>query len=128
MVQLTVNLSPSLTGAQSKLYLVVGDAIYPVIDLPPSQNGVIDINITTSSPSLDYAVILPEQTIEGVAYREVMSTLFNLVSDVTLNMVLTPVTEPEPPPPPIPPAESLLPTIASAIAGALTVIWGFSPG
>lgn len=32
------------------------------------------------------------------------------------------------PPTPTPPAESLLPVVASAIAGALTVIWGFSPG
>ncbi len=125
MVQLTINLSPPLTGAQSKLHLIVGDAVYLVIDLPPSVNGLISMGISVSSPELDYAVILPEQTLEGVAYREVMSQLFTLVSDVTLNIVLTPVTEPEPP---TPTAESLLPTVASAIAGALAVIWGFSLG
>lgn len=37
------------------------------------------------------------------------------------------VLNPEAPPPPTP-AESLLPAIASAIAGALAVIWGLSPG
>ncbi|KKM99098.1 hypothetical protein LCGC14_1151290 [marine sediment metagenome] len=128
MVQLTVNLSPPLTGVQSKLHLIVGDAVYPVIDLPPSVNGLISMGISVSSPELDYAVILPEQTVEGVAYLETMSTLFNLLSDVTLSMTLTPVTEPEPPTPPIPPVESLLPAVASAIAGTLAVIWGISTG
>ncbi len=125
MVQLTVNLSPPLTGAQSKLHLVVGDAVYPVIDLPPSANGIINISIGVSSPQLDYAVILPEQTVEGVAYAETMSTIFNLLSNVTLNLTLTPVNEPEPPTPPV---ESLIPAIASAIAGTMAVIWGFSLG
>lgn len=122
MVQLTVNLSPPLTGVQSKLHLIVGDAVYPVIDLPPSVNGLISMGISVSSPELDYAVILPEQTIEGVAYREVMSQLFNLVSDVTLNIVLTPVTEPEPPPPPMPPAESMLSAIGSAVTGIVLLV------
>ena len=122
MVQLTVNLSPPLTGAQSKLHLIVGDAVYPVIDLPPSVNGLISMGISVSSPELDYAVILPEQTIEGVAYREVMSQLFTLISDVTLNIVLTPVTEPEPPTPPMPPAESMLSAIGSAVTGIVLLV------
>jgi len=118
MVRLTVNLSPPLTGVQGSLYLVVGEEIYPVIDLPLSQNGVISISIAVSSPELDYAVIFPGQTIEGVTYREIMSPLFNLLTDVTLNMTLTPVTEPEPP---LPPVDSLLLTIGSAVTGIVLI-------
>ncbi len=125
MVILTVNLSPSLTGAQSKLYYVVGGEATAIINLPPSANGVTRASIGVSGPQLDYAVIFPAQTVEGVAYSEAMSQLFNLASDVTLNMTLTPVTEPEPPTP-TPPAESLLQAVASVIVGALGVIWGFS--
>ncbi len=125
MVILTINLSPPLTGAQSKLYLIIGSEASPLIDLPPTANGVMSASIGVSGPVLDYAVIFPAQTVEGVAYLETMSTLFNLVSDVTLNMTLNPVTEPEPPTPPI---ESPLPAIASAIVGALALIWGLSPG
>ena len=118
MVQLTVNLSPLLTGVKGKLYLAAGEEIYPVIDLPLSQNGVISISIAVSSPELDYAVIFPGQTIEGVTYREIMSPLFNLLTDVTLNMTLTPVTEPEPP---LPPVDSLLLTIGSAVTGIVLI-------
>ncbi len=128
MVILTINLSPPLTGAQSKLYYIIEGEATALIDLPPSANGITRISIGVSSPELDFAVIFLAQTVEGVAYREAMSQLFNLVSDVTLSMVLTPVTEPEPPTPPIPPVESLLPAVASAIAGALAVIWGISTG
>lgn len=119
MVQITVNLSPPLTGAQSKLYLVVGDVVYPVIDLPPSANGIISISIGVSSPDLDYAVIFPAQTVEGVAYLETMSTVFNLLSDVTLNMILEPVTEPEPP---TPPSESMMSAIGSAVTGIVLIV------
>ena len=118
MVQLTVNLSPLLTGVQGKLFLVVGEEIYPVIDLPLSVNGLISVSIAVSSPELDYTVIFPGQTIEGVTYREIMSPLFNLVSDVALNVTLTPVTEPEPP---LPPVESLLLTIGSAVTGIVLI-------
>ncbi len=127
MVILTVNLSPPLTGAQSKLYLIIGDEATAIIDLPPSANGVMSISIGVSGPELDFAVIFPAQTVEGVAYLESRSQLFNLVSDITLNMTLTPVTEPEPPTPP-PTIEYPLPAITSAIAGALAVIWALSPG
>ncbi len=127
MVILTVNLSPPLTGAQSKLYVVIGGEASPLVDLPPTANGVTSISIAVSGPELDFAVIFPAQTVEGVAYLETMSPLFNLVSDVTLNVTLEPVTEPEPPTPP-PTIESPLPAIASAITGALAVMWGLSPG
>ncbi len=123
MVQLTVNISPPLTGAQSKLYVVIGETPYPVIDLPPSANGLTRVSIAVSSPHLDYAVIFPAQTVEGVAYVETMSQLFNLISDVALNMILEPVTPPIPPPPPV---ELPLPAITSAIMGALAVIWSLS--
>lgn len=127
MVILTVNLSPPLTGAQSKLYVIIGGEATSLIDLPPTANGVTSISIAVSGPELDFAVIFPSQTVEGVAYLETMSPLFNLVSDVTLNVTLEPVTEPEPPTPP-PTIESPLPAIASAIVGALAVIWSLSPG
>ena len=127
MVILTINLSPPLTGAQSKLYYVIGGEATAILDLPSSVNGLISISIAVSSPQLDFAIIFPAQIIEDVAYLEAMSTIFNLVSDVTLSMTLTPVTEPKPPTP-TPPTESLLPAVVSAITGVVGVIWGISPG
>ncbi len=127
MVILTINLSPPLTGAQSKLYYVIGGEATALIDLPPTSNGVMSASIGVSGPGLDYAVIFPVQIVEGVAYSEAMSTLFNLVSDVTLSMTLMPVTEPKPPSP-TPPTESLLTAVVSAIASAVLVTWGISPG
>lgn len=105
MVQITVSLTPQLTGVQGKLHMVIGDQIYPVINLPLSENGIISGGIAVSSPELDYAVIIPEQTINGIIYLESMSTLFNLLSNVNLNMILEPKFPPTPPTPPLPPVE-----------------------
>jgi len=123
MVLITVNLTPPVTGAKSKLFLVIGQDVHPIIDLPLSVNGVIDASIGISSPQLDYVIILQEQTIEGVAYFGARSAMFNLVSDVILNMILTPVSPepppPPPPPPPVPPVEYaniVVPTIVGVLA------------
>lgn len=123
MVLITVHLTPPVTGAKSKLFLVIGQDIHPIIDLPLSTNGVIEASIGISSPQLDYVIILQEQTIEGVAYFGARSAMFNLVSDVTLNMILTPVSPepppPPPPPPPVPPVEYgniVVPTIVGVLA------------
>ncbi len=77
------------------------------------------IDISTSAPELEYAVIFPEQTIEGVTYIETMSKLFNLLSNVTLNMILAPVTEPEPP--------KLTEIVASFVTGVVLIAVGLSP-
>lgn len=115
MVLLTVNLTPPLSGAQGKLYLVYGDNTYPIIDLPFSQEGIITTSIAVSSPQLDYAVILPEQTINGVKYYETMSTLFHLVSNVTISMTLESETPPPPPPPPAGEVNIAIPVIVSIV-------------
>lgn len=90
MPYLTVNLTPPLTGALGTLYLISGETVYPILNLPPSDNGVISTFITVSAPEMDYAVIFPEQTIEGITYDETASTLFNLITNVMIGVTLTP--------------------------------------
>lgn len=127
MVILTVNLNPPVTGIESKLYLVFGSGTQPIIDLPISVNGIIDASIGISGAHLDYTIIIPEQTLEGVTYRGSQSPVFKLVSDVTLSMNLNPLTPPTTPPttpPPLPPVEYgdiVVPAILG-IVGLLVVI------
>lgn len=104
MVYLTVNLSPSLTGVLGTLSLGSGDIIYPLIDLPPSDNGAISAFVGVANPELEFTVIFPEQTVEGVTYGETASEFFDLVTNVLVNVTLTPkaVTPPPPVPPPMP--------------------------
>ncbi len=94
MVNLTVYLTPELTGALGKLVYIYGDTVYPIINLPASVDGVITSGVAVSSPELDFAVLFLEQTVGGVKYAEVMSSLFNLLSDVNVNVTLEPLTAP----------------------------------
>lgn len=115
MVQITVNLTPPLTGVEGTLHLVIGEQIYPIINLPLSENGIISGGIAVSSPDLDYAIIIPKQTIDGVTYLETMSTLFNLLSNVNINMILPPETPPKPPTPPVEYGTIAIPAILGII-------------
>ena len=90
MVQLAVNLTPLLTGAQGTLYLISGETVYPLYDLPPSIAGFTSFGISVSDPMADFAIVFPEQTIEGITYGEVASELFNLITNVMVNVTLTP--------------------------------------
>ena len=114
MPYVTVNLTPPLTGAQGTICFISGETVYPLLDLPPSDYGAISFFIAVSAPELDYAVIFPEQTVDGVTYLETSSELFNLITNVMLNVTLTPkaVT-----PPPVPVNIGVL--VAVAVAGVL---------
>ncbi|KKL18756.1 hypothetical protein LCGC14_2472350 [marine sediment metagenome] len=117
MVQLAVNLTPLLTGVQGTLYLISGETVYPLYDLPPSIDGFISFGISVSDPMADFAIIFPEQTIEGVTYGETASTFFNLVTNALVNVILTPKAD-IPPPPEVPPMTGLgLGLLVAVVAG-----------
>lgn len=90
MVQLVVNLTPLLTGARGTLYLISGDTVHRIIDLPPSIDGFITFGILVANPNRDFTLIFPEQTLEGITYAEAASGSFNLVTNVLVNVTLTP--------------------------------------
>jgi len=90
MPYLTVNLLPPLTGVQGTLYFTYEDIIEPLLNLPPSIDGVTTVFIAVSAPEADYIVIFPEQTIEGVTYAEASSEFFNLITNVMVGVTLTP--------------------------------------
>lgn len=97
MPYLTVNLTPSLTGIRGTLSLISDETVYPLIDLPPSDNGFISTFITVANPELDFAVIFPQQTIEGITYAETASRLFTLITNALINVTLTPKAVTAPP-------------------------------
>ena len=119
MPSLTVYLTPPLTGAKGTLYLVYEGQYFSGLPLPPSVDGLISVGVGTASPSSSYAVVFEEQTIGGVTYRKAESTTFNLLSDVTRYMTLTPTGE-EPPPP----GETAFPwtLIPQLVAGAALLL------
>ena len=90
MPYLTVNLTPPLTGVQGTLYFTYEDILEPLLNLPPSIDGVTTVFIAVSAPEADYIVIFPEQTIEGVTYAEASSEFFNLITNVMVGVTLTP--------------------------------------
>ena len=90
MGYLIVNLLPPLTGVRGTLYFTYEGTVQPLLDLPPSVNGVVTTYIATSAPEADYVVIFPEQTIEGVTYAEASSELFNLITNVMIGVTLQP--------------------------------------
>lgn len=112
MPYLTVNLTPALTGALGTLCLTFEGTVYPLIDLPPSDNGVVSTFIVVTAPESDFFVLFPEQTVEGVTYGEAASSLFNLITNVMVNVTLTPkaVT-----PIPVPAGLGILAAIAAAV-------------
>lgn len=117
MVYIVINLTPLLTGIRGTLSLGAGEVVYPLIDLPPSENGAISVFVTVANPELEYTVIFPEQTIEGVTYSETASQFFTLITNALVNVTLTPKAV-TPPPPEIPPISGLgLGLLVAVIAG-----------
>ena len=112
---LTINLTPQLTGVIGTLNLVYTGIYYPLIDLPPSDFGLISVTVSVGSPESEYAVTFLETEIDGVRYQATETPLFNRVTAVTIVLTLEPVTPPEPPPEPptprptIPYAEIIVP-------------------
>lgn len=90
MPYITINLTPLLTGALGTLYLTYEGTVYPILDLPPSENGTISTFIAVSAPEDDYFVLFLEQTVEGVTYAEAASSIFNLITNVMIGVTLTP--------------------------------------
>ena len=88
MVVITVNFTPPLSGIAGTLYLVTGEVYNRIMDVPLSQNGVMDADIITAYPDLSYAIVFPEQTIGGVNYLRSQTPLFNLTSPKTFNITL----------------------------------------
>ena len=94
MVAITINLSPPLSGVLGSLYLVTGEIYNKIFDLPLTENGVIDADITTGYPELDYIILFPGPTVDGVSYMDAETPLFNLLSAHTFNITLVPVEVP----------------------------------
>lgn len=90
MPYLIVNLTPPLTGVYGTLYFTYEGAVEPLMNLPPSVDGVVTTFIATTAPEADYVVIFPQQTIDGITYAEASSELFNLISNAMTSVTLTP--------------------------------------
>ena len=99
---ITINLTPQLTGVIGTLNLVYTGTYYPLLDLTPSEFGVIIGGVSVGSPESEYAVTFLETEIDGIRYQATETPLFNLVSDVSINLTLEPVDAPEPEPEPTP--------------------------
>ena len=82
------------------------------------MDGNASMSVGTTAPESTYAVVYHKQTIGGVTYREAESPLFNLLTDVEVNLTLTPAEEEPPPPAPgeAPPPWILVPQAAAALA------------
>ena len=124
MVNITINLTPALTGVNGKIWIKFGDYWNPLLDIPPSSNGLISFGYSDTFPNNEHKIVLPEQTVEGTTYLATETPAFTLTTDKTFNITLTP--KEVPPPPPTPPAEIKIPYIAlpSIIAGAILVYLG----
>ena len=106
---LTINLTPQLSGVIGTFNLVYMGIYYPLLDLLPSDFGLIAVGISVGSPESEFAVTFLETEVDGVRYQATETPLFNLVNDVIIDLTLEPVTPPPPPPPTIPYAELLVP-------------------
>ena len=101
MVNLTVNLTPPLTGVKGEMWVmfVVGgvESWYYVMDIPPSVNGVIGPFGYTDPYTINvHQIRFPEQTINGVTYKETQTGGFMITQDWTFNITLTPKEAPSP--------------------------------
>ncbi len=84
----------------------------------------VGMDIGGATYPLEFHLVLPAgQTVDGVTY-EGYTTEIQLLDKTDLSYWDLYPAEVSPP---IPPAESLLPAIGSAIAGALALWWGWSP-
>ena len=96
MVNLTVNLTPPLTGVQGEMwvmFLVGGVGYwYKLIDIPTSVNGVIGpFGYSDGFPNNSHQIRFPEQTIAGITYEEAGTNAFGLNQNWTFNVVLNPL-------------------------------------
>ncbi len=96
MVNLTVNLTPALTGVKGEMwvmFLVGGVGYwYYIMDVPVSVNGVIGpFGYNDGSPFNLHQIRFPEQTIEGVSYEAAETSRFTLYENWTFNIVLNPL-------------------------------------
>ena len=127
MVNLTVNLTPALTGVKGEMWVmfVVGGVAtwYYVTDLPLSVNGTIGpFGYTDSAPYNIHQIRFPEQTINGVTYEKTQTSGFMTTQDRTFNITLTTKEEP----PPTPPEKIKIPYIALApIITGLVIVYAF---
>ncbi len=98
MVNLTVNISPPLTGVKGEMWIIflVGgvEYWYYLIDTPTSVNGVIAFGYTDGYPYNIHQIRFPEQTINGVTYNKAQTSGFTLYENWTFNVTLTPKDEP----------------------------------
>ena len=106
---LTINLTPQLSGVIGTLNLVYTGIYYPIFDLPPSEFGLIDASVAVGSPESEYTVVFLATEVDGILYEANETPLFNLLSDLSIDLTLVPVGSPEPEPEPEP-----IPTIPYA--------------
>ncbi len=98
MVNLTVNISPPLTGVKGEMwimFLVGGMGYwYYLIDLPLSVNGIVGpFGYADGYPFNIHQIRFPEQTIKGVVYEAAETNGFTLYENWTFNITLTPKEE-----------------------------------
>ena len=101
MANLTVNLSLPLTGLKGTLYFTYFDGEnwkrQWVFDLPDSVDGVVTGYFSDIPAPNEFVVVFPEQTVNGVTYKEAITARFTLVGDIVLSVTLEPTTPPIPP-------------------------------
>lgn len=119
MVELTVNLTPALTGVTGEMWvmlLVGGEGIwYYLIDIPSSVNGVIGPFSYADPYTINiHQIRFPEQTINGVTYQATQTDGFMTTEDWPFYVTFTPKEEPSPPPSPPPTLPSIVPIVAIA--------------
>ncbi len=98
MVNITVNLTPALTGFKGDMWVgfLVGGEIYwyKVIAIPLSVDGVIGpFGYTDGYPNNSHQIRFPEQTINGITYLETQTPEFSTAYDRIFNITLTPKEE-----------------------------------
>ena len=98
MTHITVHLTPVLSGVVSDLQYYAADQWWPLVDMPVSVDGVIDLEIGVQYPELLFRIHFPKQTIDGVTYIDKFSISFDLTANRFLNVSME-TSEPPPQPP-----------------------------
>jgi len=105
MANLTVNLSLPLTGLKGTLYFTYFDGTnwqrQWVFDMPDSVDGVVTGYFSDIPAPNEFVVVFPEQNINGITYKEAMTSRFTLVGDIRLTATIEPTIPPIPPIPPM---------------------------
>lgn len=99
MVNITVHLTPALTGYKGEMWVMflVGGIQYwyKLLDIPLSVNGVIGpFGYIDPYTANIHQIRFPEQTINGVTYQEAQTGGFMTNQDRTFNKTLIPKDEP----------------------------------